>query len=58
VARKAGALLSVNTDSHRPGNMDMARYGVDIARRAGLEKSDVINTYSLGELKKWRSSRD
>ena len=56
-AKKAGILISINTDSHRPNNLDMIRLGVDIARKAGIEKDDVINTLSLRELKKWKKSR-
>lgn len=56
-AKEAGILISINTDSHRPNNLDMIRLGVDIARKAGIEKEDVINTLSLDDLKKWKSSR-
>ncbi|MDD3819355.1 MAG: PHP domain-containing protein [Actinomycetota bacterium] len=56
-ASKMGAKLAINTDSHRPNNMDMIRLGVDIARRAGLEKKDVINTLSYKELEEWKKQR-
>lgn len=56
-AREAGAKLIINTDSHRPGNFDMIEFGVDIARRAGLEKKDIINTLTLKELIKWKNNR-
>ena len=59
-ARKAGevgAKLVINTDSHRPGNIDMIVLGVDIARRAGLEKKDILNTFTLKELAKWKKNR-
>ena len=56
-ARDAGVKLVINTDSHRPGNMDMMKLGVDLARRAGLEKEDIINTYSLDELCLWKNNR-
>jgi DNA polymerase (family 10) len=56
-AKEAGAFISINTDSHRSNNLDMIRLGVDIARKAAFEKKDVINTFSLKELKKWKKSR-
>ena len=56
-ASKMGVKLSINTDSHRPNNMDMIRLGVDIARRAGLEKKDILNTLSLEELEEWKKQR-
>jgi DNA polymerase (family 10) len=59
-ARKVGDVggkVVINTDAHRPNNMDMIRLGVDVARRAGLEKKDVLNTFSLKELKDWKRKR-
>lgn len=56
-AAEAGARLSINTDSHRAGNMEMIQLGVDVARRAGLESKDIINTMTADELKSWRQRR-
>jgi len=56
-AAEAGAKLAINTDSHRPGNMEMIRLGVDVARRAGLEAKDILNTMSYDELMSWRRER-
>ena len=56
-ARDMGVKIVINTDAHRPNNMDMIRLGVDIARRAGLQKKDVLNTLSLKELKAWKKER-
>ncbi len=49
-----GGRIAINTDSHRLNNLDMIKLGVDVARRAGLEKEDVINTMSLEELMEWK----
>lgn len=56
-AKKAGSLFAINTDSHRENNLFMIRLGVDIARKAGIEKSDVINTFGLEGIKKWKKKR-
>jgi len=56
-AKEAGSMLAVNTDTHRPGNMEMMQLGVDLARRAGLEAKDIINTMTAEELKIWRKNR-
>ncbi|MCD4668817.1 MAG: PHP domain-containing protein, partial [Actinomycetia bacterium] len=56
-AKEAGSMLSINTDSHRPGNMEMMQLGVDLARRAGLEAKDIINAMTAEELKIWRKDR-
>jgi DNA polymerase (family 10) len=57
-AKDAGVKIVINTDSHRAGNMDMMELGVDIARRAGLEAEDIINTSSLDELVLWKNGRN
>lgn len=43
-ARSAGVMLSINTDAHSVDQLDQMPLGVSVARRAGLEKSDVLNT--------------
>jgi DNA polymerase (family 10) len=52
-----GGRVVINTDSHRPANLDMIKLGVEVARRAGFEKKDVINTGTLSELRGWKKSR-
>jgi len=56
-AKELGVLLSVNTDAHSEEDYDLLHYGVAIARRAGLTKSDVINTWSADKLLKWLNKR-
>jgi len=43
LARAAGVKVAVSTDAHSTREFSLNRYGVDQARRAGLEKSDVLN---------------
>jgi DNA polymerase (family 10) len=57
-AKEAGVKLVINSDSHRPGNMDMVELGVDLARRAGLGAEDIINTSSIDELVMWKNARN
>jgi len=52
--KENGGKIAINTDSHRLNNLDMIKLGIDVARRAGLEKEDVINTMPLDELMKWK----
>ena len=42
-AREMGVRISIGTDTHRPGGMDMMRFGVGIARRAWLRREDILN---------------
>jgi len=51
-ARELGLRVSLGTDAHRVGDLDLMKYGVDQARRAWLGTEDVVNTYSLERLLK------
>jgi DNA polymerase (family 10) len=44
LARELGCKIVIDTDSHRTRELDLMRYGVDQARRAGLRPGDVLNT--------------
>ena len=52
MARDMGALISINSDSHRREMLHYMRFGVFTARRGWLQPEDVINTYPLERLKK------
>lgn len=49
-ARSHRVRFSIDTDAHKTSNMDFMRYGVGVARRGWLTKSDVINTLPLNRL--------
>ena len=51
-AKQHGVRFVLSTDSHQPGNLLNMRYAVDVARRAGLEAGDILNTRPLGEFRK------
>ena len=44
LARELGCKVVIDTDAHRIGELDLMRYGVEQARRAGLTAGDVLNT--------------
>jgi len=52
MAKKVGAKFAINTDAHDLAQMSAMKYGVTTARRAWLEKKDVLNTYAVGKLMK------
>ncbi|MBC7879131.1 MAG: DNA polymerase/3'-5' exonuclease PolX [Anaerolineales bacterium] len=56
-AKELGVLLSINTDAHSEADYDMLNYGVAIARRAGILKDDVINTWPTKKLVDWLKKR-
>src|SRR5213594_3799726 len=51
-AKGHGVRLALSTDSHQPGHLAFMRYAVDLARRAGLEAGDVLNTRPLDEFRR------
>lgn len=42
-AAAAGVMIAIDTDAHGTGELPLIRCGIDQARRAGLEKSMVLN---------------
>jgi DNA polymerase (family 10) len=51
-AKELGVPVSLGTDTHSAGGLQMMRFGVGISRRAWLGKSDILNCLSLEKLKK------
>ena len=51
-AKQHGVRFVLSTDSHQPGHLPFMRYAVDLARRAGLEAGDILNTRGLEEFRK------
>jgi DNA polymerase (family 10) len=51
-ARDMGIPIVISTDAHSTGGLDVMRYGVYQARRAGLTKKDVANTRTFKEFRK------
>lgn len=56
-AKALGVKLVINPDAHSVADYDFMRFGVDVARRGWLEKSDVFNTQSLADVKKYFGER-
>jgi DNA polymerase (family 10) len=52
LAKAKGATLVVDSDAHSTATLDLVRYGVFVARRAGLERADVLNTLPYAGLRK------
>ena len=51
-AAAAGVMIAVSTDSHSTGELDLLRYGLDQARRAGLPRENVLNSLSWNKLQR------
>ncbi len=50
-AKQEGVMISINSDAHSEKDLDNLHFGISQARRAWLEKADVLNTRSVGTLK-------
>ena len=48
----AGVMIAINTDAHSIANLDLMKYGITQARRAGVVPSQVLNALPLSALKK------
>lgn len=50
-AKDKNIKISLGTDTHHAGGLEMMRFGVGIARRAWLEKKDIINCLSYEDIR-------
>lgn len=51
-AKQRGIPIGINSDGHKIEGLDVMRYGIMQARRAGLTKEDVVNTRPWKEIQK------
>lgn len=57
MAASMGVPIALNSDSHSTAMLDQSRFGISIARRAGLNSGQVINTWSPNHLQLWLTNR-
>lgn len=54
LAAETGCLVAVDSDAHRPGDLDrVAEFGVANARKGWLPYDRIINTWDPGRLESW-----
>jgi DNA polymerase (family 10) len=51
-AAAAGVMIAISTDSHSTAELDLMRRGLDQARRAGLQRSDILNSLPWSKLQR------
>jgi DNA polymerase (family X) len=51
IARRHGAVFSIDSDAHAIGHLANMRYGVGTAQRGWLTAADVVNTWPLDRLR-------
>lgn len=52
-AKKYGVKLVIGTDSHKIEHLPLMKFGISVARRGWLTKTDVLNTMEVEDLFKW-----
>ena len=52
LAKEKGVTLVVDTDAHSTAGLDLMRYGLFVARRAGLTRDDVLNAWPYERMRK------
>ena len=52
LARHHNVKTALNPDAHSIDGLQDYRYGINIARKAGFEQSDIINSYSTDQIRK------
>ncbi|MCK9425837.1 MAG: DNA polymerase/3'-5' exonuclease PolX [Ignavibacteriaceae bacterium] len=52
-AREQGCLFSINADAHSIENILLARYGITVARKGGIQPEEVINCFSYKDFIKF-----
>lgn len=52
-AKEQGVFISINPDAHSIEGLDDMRYGIGIARKGWLEKTNILNALSLEEIEKY-----
>lgn len=56
-AHNSGALLAITADAHSTSQLLFMRFGVIQARRGWVPASGIVNTWPLGKLRDWLTSR-
>jgi DNA polymerase (family 10) len=52
-AVEKGVIISINPDAHEIAGLDDMRYGMLVARKAGLTAEQTFNTWSLPKIEEW-----
>ncbi len=50
-AIELGALIAINTDAHRAGELDLLHYGIAMAQRGWVTGERVVNTWPIERLR-------
>lgn len=57
LANEAGCLFTISSDAHAARHLDFVRWGLAVARVAGVPKERVVNTWSEERVAAWLEER-
>ncbi|HET7274448.1 MAG TPA: DNA polymerase/3'-5' exonuclease PolX [Longimicrobiaceae bacterium] len=57
-AAERGILIAINPDAHSVAALDNVAYGINMARKAGLEARQILNTWTLAEVESYLAERN
>lgn len=49
-AREKGCIIAINPDAHSLGDIRKTKYGINVARKAGLQPEEVLNCFAFDDL--------
>lgn len=56
-AAAAGVLIAINPDAHTVQELDYVQYGVNMARKAGLQAKQIVNCWPRAEVERYLAER-
>ena len=56
-AAERGLLCAINPDAHDTSGLTHVRAGINVARKGGLRREQVLTTWPLGQLREWMEAR-
>jgi DNA polymerase (family 10) len=56
-AAERGLLCAINPDAHDTAGLTHVRAGVNVARKGGLRREQVLTTWPLAQLQEWMAAR-
>ncbi|MCF7855335.1 MAG: DNA polymerase/3'-5' exonuclease PolX [Candidatus Pacebacteria bacterium] len=58
MAKDMGVTFTVCTDAHNDTNLQLIHYGILVARRGWLTKDDIVNTWTLKDIRDWVKNKE
>ncbi len=56
-AKQNGVMIAIGTDAHQLDQLGMMELGIKVARRGWLEPQNVLNTFTVKELRTWTKDK-